>query len=223
MPDESEIYRERLYENRGLPALVAMVDPSHKRLLDLGCGNGANMRLLREKGHEVTGVTLSEAEVAHCRQDGFESHLADITAPLPFEKESFDGIILCHVLEHLAWPQQNLQQMLQYVRPGGGVYIALPNVLFISQRLQFLFGRFRYAETGIMDRTHLRFYDFNSAREMLESIGLRIVEHQGDGVLPQPVIRRFLPGLAARLDRRAAAKFPGIFAINILFSARRTA
>lgn len=48
------IYRKRLYENQGLPAIVNLIVQQHNRILDVGCGNGINMQLLRQRGHRET-------------------------------------------------------------------------------------------------------------------------------------------------------------------------
>ena len=73
-------------------------------------------------------------------------------------------------------PERVLRDVLPLLRPAGGsVVVSLPNVANISVRLSLLFGRFEYADRGIMDRTHVRFYTRKTAVELLESNGYRIV------------------------------------------------
>jgi SAM-dependent methyltransferase len=220
--DGRQVYLDRLYENEGLPALVDLVDPRHRRVLDVGCGNGSNMSLLTARGHAPLGVTLSETEASVCRGRGFECVVADVDADSSrFGDASFDALFLSHVLEHLPWPGRTLKRLTRLLAPGGGVYVALPNVLFISNRLEFLRGRFRYTEMGLMDRTHLRFFDFGSARSLLEESGLTVSVHRGLGPVPSGPLRRLLPGLAQRLDEWGALRWPGLFAIHMLLVGRR--
>jgi 2-polyprenyl-3-methyl-5-hydroxy-6-metoxy-1,4-benzoquinol methylase len=222
LPDGQQVYLERLYENEGLPALVDLVDRNHRRILDVGCGNGSNMALLAARGHAPVGLTLSESEAEICRRRGFECLVADVDAgALAFSDMGFDGLLLSHVLEHLPWPAQTLRRLVTLLAPGGGVYVALPNVLFIKNRLEFLRGRFRYTETGLMDRTHLRFFDFESARALLEDAGLRVTTHFGLGPVPSGPLRRMAPSLARQLDRWGARRWPGLFAFHMLIVGRR--
>jgi cyclopropane fatty-acyl-phospholipid synthase-like methyltransferase len=62
MTQPREFYRERTLKKQGSPALVALVGSQPFRVLDIGCGAGANLRLLEEWGHAATGLTLSETE-----------------------------------------------------------------------------------------------------------------------------------------------------------------
>jgi SAM-dependent methyltransferase len=222
LPDSRQVYLDRLYENEGLPALVDLVDPSHRRILDIGCGNGSNMALLAARGHAPTGLTLSESEAELCRRRGFECLVADVDAgALAFPEAGFDGLLLSHVLEHLPWPARTLRRLAGLLAPGGAVYVALPNVLFIRNRIDFLRGRFRYTEMGLMDRTHLRFFDFQSARGLLEEAGLHVTTQFGVGPVPSGPLRRMAPGLARRLDRWGARRWPGLFAFHMLLVGQR--
>jgi len=69
-------------------------------------------------------------------------------------------LFLCKPLEHMAWPNVDLRRYCQLLKPNGKVYIALPNKMHFMQRWESVMGRFRYTEMGIMDRTHLCFFDF---------------------------------------------------------------
>jgi SAM-dependent methyltransferase len=214
------VYHNRVYVNTGIPALVELVDSGEGRVLDIGCGTGGNLRLLADRGHEGVGVTLSAAEAGICRADGLECHVADLTAGLPFRPRSFDAVILSHVLEHMAWPEEALRAAMTYVRPAGGVYIAVPNSLFLPQRVRFLCGEFRYTETGIMDRTHLRFFDHVTIRELAEASGLTVTAQKGVGFVPQGPVRRLAPRLAGIVDRWGASRWPSLLALHLLVVGR---
>jgi hypothetical protein len=57
------------------------------------------------------------------------------------------------------------------------VIICLPNIAHSRVRLKLLFGKFEYATGGVMDVTHLRFYTYKTARELIERCGSRIVSY----------------------------------------------
>lgn len=100
------------------------------------------------------------------------------------------------------------------LKPGGLLIVALPNVLHWKQRLQFLRGRFRYTEGGLMDSTHFRFFDWSTCAELLRDAGYLIQARQADGILP--LSRLLGPRLASRLDRSALALLPGLLGTQFI-------
>jgi SAM-dependent methyltransferase len=175
------------------------------------------MRLLAQRGHAVTGVTLSEGEAAIVRKVGFACVVCDVEREeIPLLEGAADALLFSHVLEHVAWPADVLGRCLKLLRPGGGVYAAFPNALQFRQRWGFLRGRFRYAENGIMDRTHLRFFDFQTARELIEEAGVSVTRHEATGHFPLGPLRHVTGGLGASLDAAACRRWPGLFGFHIL-------
>jgi SAM-dependent methyltransferase len=136
------------------------------------------------------------------------------------EDASLDALVFSHVLEHMAWPEAVLRRHLRVLKPGGGVYVVLPNAVQFRQRWEFVRGRFRYSETGIMDRTHLRFFDFVAARNLMESAGLEVVHHAAVGHVPLGPLRRALGGFAPELDVAASRRWPGLFGYHLLVAGR---
>ncbi|MFB3854690.1 MAG: class I SAM-dependent methyltransferase [Vicinamibacterales bacterium] len=209
------------YDNPGIAPLVDQVLPCERRVLDVGCGSGANMEMLRERGHAPVGITLSEVEARAVASRGLPCIVGDITAgALPFAPASFDALLFSHVLEHVAWPETVLEACARLLKPGGSVYVALPNVLQFTQRWQFLRGRFRYTDTGLMDRTHLRFFDLWSAREMVARAGFAPIVSFGVGMCPVGPLRESAPALTRRLDRLVSRLLPGLFAVHLVVVGR---
>jgi len=116
----------------------------------------------------------------------------------------FDAIVFADVLEHLADPEPLVRAARGWIVPGGSLLVSVPNVANLTVRLSLLAGRFEYAEKGILDRTHLRFFTRRSARRLIESAGFRI-----DRIRATPVPAELaVPALAVRPWRggvRAAA------------------
>lgn len=211
---------QRTYENAALAGLVQMVDPRHRRILDLGSGAGANMQMLSEFGHQPLGLTLSASEAKLCAGNGFPTVIADASANyLPFVDESFEAVLCCHVLEHLADPVRVLDSIRRLLKPEGAVYLALPNVLYYKQRWEFMTGRFRYTDTGIMDRTHLRFFDIASARGLLGEAGFKIAQEKVEGGVPTLGLRSSAPDFWRKIDDLGLRRFPGLFSFHLMFKA----
>lgn len=207
------------YRNDGNPDLLALLDTPPGRALDCGCGAGDNARLLRERGWQVTGVTIDPSERAAAAAECEQVELADLNDGLPFAADAtYELVLLAHILEHLADPAPLLAEACRVVTPGGRILVALPNVLHYRERGHFLLGRFEYTEKGPMDSTHLRFYTVGSARRLLEDNGLRIVAAAGTGGLPWWRSREIAPAdLVRRLDRAVVDRWPNMFAWQSLF------
>ena len=192
-----------------------LVPHSANAILDIGCGVGTLGKVLVKQriDAEITGITYSfeEKQVAESYYKQVILHdLNDLSLQL---EASFDVIIFSHVLEHTMKPAEVLMHYLRHLKADGIVIVALPNILFYQQRWQFVTGRFRYnPKGGLMDSTHLRFFDYYSAKKLLTDAGLTIVHSAGHGGFPQPVLRRLFPRLSGIVDRFASRILPGLFA-----------
>lgn len=103
-----------------------------------------------------------------------------VARPLPEALEElagdrFDVVVAGDVLEHVAEPGKVLVRVRPLLRPGGALFVSLPNVANVSLRLSLLFGRFDYAPRGILDATHLRFFTRTSGRRLLVAHGFAVV------------------------------------------------
>jgi SAM-dependent methyltransferase len=198
------------------------VPPDAFDILDVGCGTGTMGKALLHGNpfRHVSGITYSsdEAEFALIKYDEVYVHdLNDFSLRL---KQKYDCIIFSHVLEHTMQPLMVLKHYLQWLRPGGKVIIALPNVLFFKNRWQLLRGNFKYdPQGGFMDSTHLRFFDFDTAKALAENAGLTIENANGYGAFPLPVFRILLPALAKKVDHFACRLWPRLFSFQYVIVA----
>ncbi len=202
----------------GVNAAVASLIPRDRhRVLDLGCGDGSFGRWLKQNGSNwVTGVTIQDEEARQAAVGLDEVICTDLDRWEP-AGERFDGVVASHVLEHLVDPARLLRCLGRVVVPGGWVVVALPNALFWRQRLEFLSGRFRYSNGGIMDATHLRFFDWSSARNLVNQSGWPLEMALADGGLPGS---RFLGSWRGAIDRWACRAWPAGFGFQFVFRAR---
>ena len=167
--------------------LLNEVDVSAERILELGCGAGALARAVRLRAPHVHYVGMDFAsdalEQAHdvldhslvCNLDDVPLWSADarLTEALPYE--SFDHVILGDVLEHLYQPEGVLAQAVQRLKPGGRALVCIPNVQHWSVLGQLILGQWPRQDSGLFDRTHIRWFTLRDMHVLLQGCGL-IVE-----------------------------------------------
>lgn len=147
-----------------------------KTVLDVGCAAGDTARALAARGCRVSGIDADPAAEA-ARETFDELVVADLDRdPLTehFKAESFDAVVFGDVLEHLLDPGAALHDAVSLLRPGGRIVVSVPNVAHGAVRLALLAGRWDYTDTGLLDRTHLRFFTFDTICDLLENAGLVI-------------------------------------------------
>jgi len=201
------------------PPVFARLPRTARRVLDVGCGDGTLARAIRaEWPAAVVGITHSAAEAARGRDVFEQVVVADLETYDPTPLGMFDVVICSHVLEHLTAPERLLRTLRDRLAPGGTLLVALPNVLFWRQRLELLRGQFRYTDGGLMDRTHLRFFDWETAAALVRDAGYEITERVAEGGFPGS---RLLGPLRRPLDRIATRAAPGTFGWQFVLTARR--
>lgn len=199
--------------------------PAGSRVLELGCATGYYGRFLREqRGCSLVGVERDQnaakkamplyEKIVVGNLDNPEL-LADIRGP-------FDVIFAVGVLEHLQDPVRCLRQLRPLTRPGGKVIVTLPNIAHWTIRFQLLRGQFKYQDYGILDRTHLRFFNLAGARLFLEQAGLEPSFFSIDPDVGIPWVNgifRRLGGLGVRLQKNFYSPFPNFFGYQFIFEA----
>src|SRR5713226_1174379 len=148
-------------------------------VLDVGCGFATTSQYIESRGNRVTGIEES-ADAAVKARDRIgrvvQRDLQDFDGvAAELEGARFDVVVFADVLEHLAWPLGVLRKYLALLKQAGSVIVSLPNVGLWSVRLAVMAGRFEYQDTGVLDRTHLRFFTRASARRMLDAAGLDVL------------------------------------------------
>jgi SAM-dependent methyltransferase len=201
--------------------LIEYIPESASRILDVGCGTGLLGKFIKSRQPaEVVGLTYSADESMVANQNLDSTIVIDLNEPhLDLDRiGTFDCVICSHVLEHLYWPENFVKFVTSLIRKDGVFIVALPNLLYWRQRWELIRGRFRYTEGGVMDKTHFRFFDFHSAKSLMDVDGLRIVRHIGPGHFPGTGM---LGPFGVTIDRLAVYLFPGLFSVQIIVVANK--
>jgi SAM-dependent methyltransferase len=139
-----------------------------QRVLDIGCGRGEFLEVLREHSIPGEGIDLNPGSVDVSRAKGLTVHQADAIAYLNAESgESFDGIHMSHLLEHVAFPTaiRLLEESVDHLKPGGVLAVETPNP-HCAAALQAFF----------LDPTHVRPLFPEALAVLLESLNMEHVE-----------------------------------------------
>lgn len=165
-------YYEMLRENA-----IAVVPSFAKRVLSVGCASGKTEEVLINRGIEVVGVELNPKAAKIARERGLtvlEGDASEIDVAI--EGELYDCILYSDVLEHLLDPDVVLKRHMKSLKPGGIVYITVPNFRHYSIFWElFVRGHIRYKDAGILDRTHLRMVTRKMVLEWFDRLDLRII------------------------------------------------
>ncbi|MCP3960082.1 MAG: class I SAM-dependent methyltransferase [bacterium] len=138
------------------------------RLLEIGCSQGSLLVVAGERGWEAHGVEISPSDFAHAQarlgDKVFNGELADS----PFERDSYDLIVMWHVLEHIPRLRHFLREVRSYLRPGGALVLQVPGL----DSLDALRDQGRISE--LVCPVHLSYFEPHTLRAALEGGGFVI-------------------------------------------------
>jgi 2-polyprenyl-3-methyl-5-hydroxy-6-metoxy-1,4-benzoquinol methylase len=158
--------------------LIELVPGTGNRVLEIGCGAGNTGEALKRAGKavEVIGIERDPeaARWAAGKLDGvLQMSIEENTLALP--PEYFDCIVAGDVLEHLQDPWAVVDRLRSCLKPGGHFIAGVPNVRnWRVLKGLVLAGRWQYAPSGILDRTHLRFFTKRSLAALFEHPNFRV-------------------------------------------------
>jgi methionine biosynthesis protein MetW len=200
--------------------------PKNSRVLDLGCADGKiGLFMAKNLGCQVIGVEAnpSLAQIASRRLT--KVIIGDLENKKVQQEilkgQNFDIIFASAILEHLKQPQITIQQLKKSLRKSGKIIVTLPNIAYWSIRLNLLFGNFIYTKSGILDKTHLKFFTIKTALNFLEKdCSLKIVAVDYD--FPDlPLITRMIKfSLGSNTQEKMFRLLPNLFAYQILVVAK---
>ena len=151
--------------------------PDGSVVLEIGCADGRLANLLSiKKKCKVYCVEKDPSMAIIVKGKCVDIQNIDIEKiRLPYTEGFFDCLIMGNVLEHMVEPLKVLKDIRKYLSVDGFLIFSVPNIVNWHSRLTIFFGKFEYAESGVFDRTHLHFYNLNSAKKLAIDAGYNIV------------------------------------------------
>lgn len=167
-------------ERQDLELIASLVAPG-SRVLDLGCGDGALLALLRDtRGCSGYGIEIDDDKVEACVARGVDVIQRNLEDGLSlFEDQSFDVVLQLETLQHL---RQTAQVLRETVRVGRRGIVSFPNFAHWPNRLRVLAGRMpvtRALPYQWHDTPNIRVATFADFAALARSQGLRVQQAFG--------------------------------------------
>lgn len=159
--------------------VLALVPENLTSVLDIGGGVGASAAALKraEKVSKAVVVDLVASNALPEIDASYEGNLEDpdLIAKIAKEQGTFDVVLCLDILEHLSDPWSVIKAAHQLLSPNGVIVASIPNVRNYRLLGPLLFqGKFELTDSGILDRTHLRWFVKDTAIELMCSSGLTL-------------------------------------------------
>ncbi len=160
-----------------------------KKVLEIGCGEGKFGECLKQQQNaEVWGVEPVKQHANNAKKvldkvlvGGVEANLSRLPT------NYFDLIVANDVLEHLVDPYYVLVKLSRTLKKGGVIVSSIPNMRNFHIIHGLTVGKnWEYQESGILDKTHLRFFTTNSIQNMFKNHGYKVIKHEGINEDPLP-------------------------------------
>jgi methionine biosynthesis protein MetW len=179
--------------------------PVGSRVLDLGCGDGRLLEILRDVHQcRAQGVELDPREITACIDRGVPVIQGDLDRGLPeFPDDSFDYAVLSQTLQQLKFPKRVLEEILRVARRA---LVVVPNFGYWKGRLQFIRGRAPVTQAlpyEWYNTPNLHFMSMYDFRDLVQRLGIRIIKEL-------PIIR------GRAVDRAWAANLRAESALYVL-------
>jgi 2-polyprenyl-3-methyl-5-hydroxy-6-metoxy-1,4-benzoquinol methylase len=156
---------------------IASVIPEGATVLDVGAGNGLLASVLLRTHERITidgiepnpsAAELAKPSYRHLWTGYAQDFLGEI------ESGGYDFLVIADVMEHVPDPVAFLRELAGAAPEGARILLSVPNVAFAAVRLSLLHGDFAYVDSGLLERTHLRFFTLETLRETFGQVGLTV-------------------------------------------------
>jgi len=176
--DESYNISKIEYQSPNSPLYqISQMIPNGSKVLDIGAGNGILGRMFKEKQVNIIidgiepNLYASELAKIYYRKfyTGYAQNYFDIIC-----HEDYDYIVLADVIEHIADPYEFLKKLVSFISFKTKIIISIPNISFGAVRLAILNGNFDYSDSGLIEKTHLRFFTLKTILTLLSKCKINI-------------------------------------------------
>ena len=164
--------------------IFPLVPPNSKKVLDIGGGYGGTSSELKRNGL-ADYVVLTDLVADNHDPDVDKAYSGNLDDPeflqkVITEEGPFDTVLCLDVLEHLRDPWAIIKGLHKGLSPGGVIVASIPNMRHINLVGPLVLkGKFELTDSGIRDRTHLRWFVRDSAVELMTCSGLKLEKIAG--------------------------------------------
>jgi 2-polyprenyl-3-methyl-5-hydroxy-6-metoxy-1,4-benzoquinol methylase len=168
-PAAMEWLQQKLYARRAR-FVLRHVKGRRASVLDVGCGRGGLLDAFRREGCDVIGTEFSDEACRYARSVLNLPVCIGSLEELRFPDEHFDVVLMWHVLEHISDPRSTVVELARILRPGGVLFIGVPN--FASPEARFSKGGWFHLDAP----RHLSHHTLDSLQAALNSAGIQTKE-----------------------------------------------
>jgi 2-polyprenyl-3-methyl-5-hydroxy-6-metoxy-1,4-benzoquinol methylase len=218
---QSHDYRTRRFGSERVELMARHIRCSHPAYLDVGCSTGFVVEAARDAGWKATGIDLNPSAVEFGRARGLDLRAVALE-DAGFAADSFDAVSLFDVLEHLLDPLHTLRACARLLKPGGILFLYVPNYDSASRLLMGGDAHF------IWPTHHLNYYTPVTMRDLLarEGLSAEYVATEGLDVADYLWYRREMhgqpdDGMAAVADTLQFLVNAGAYGKNLRVIARK--
>ena len=188
------------HENHN-PDLLQMIPATSMRLIEIGCSSGALAREFKKINPlcDYLGIDIDESYSTQAQRHCDRTMALDIEqADEQFfvEQSQRDCWIFGDTLEHLRDPWRILKKIREHLPRNGCVVACVPNAQHWTVVAKLCIGDFRYENSGLLDRTHLRWFTRQTLVETFTGAGFAI-QAGFPRVFPEPYREKILPVIGA--------------------------
>jgi 2-polyprenyl-3-methyl-5-hydroxy-6-metoxy-1,4-benzoquinol methylase len=171
-PTDREAYAQLLMEH------LRSMGVDKGKLLDVGAGRGELLRVARQEGWDATGIETSPTFAEYAARYSGAEVIQKSLEECAFPEGTFDAVVLGAVLEHLYNPGEVVREIARILKPGGALFIDVPNEAGLYFKLGNLYQRLRRRDWVVnlaptFEPYHVFGFTPKSLRALLAKNGLR--------------------------------------------------
>lgn len=178
--------KKTVYYGQAREEILDFIPQKVQRTLDVGCsgGNFSNLLLERNICEEAHGIEPFEEAYLQAKEKLQKVYFSTVEEALPkIENNYYDLIFFNDVLEHLINPDEILKNFKSKLKDDGHIICSIPNVRFIKNLYTTVINKdWEYVDSGVLDKTHLRFFTKKSMLRMFNHCGYEVVSCKGNEV-----------------------------------------
>lgn len=172
--------------------LTCQFAPGGDSLLDIGCGDGELLFLLKDRYKELWGIDIAKPRIDRIKkkigsESGIHVSVADANGQLDLKDSSFDTITAIAVLEHIFDPYHFIRDCHRLPKKGGTLMVQVPNIAWLPNRLRLAMGKLPVtSDAPGWDGGHLHYFTRASLKKLFSDEGFRVVRTTSGGIFARP-------------------------------------